>query len=166
MLINKAQSWGGGGGGSDFIPILWMGFREVNSPQTHKLVIIAGLLLCAIAIRLFLLFLWVTNSQCAYLELTGCAKLLQSCLTLCNTTVAHQTPLSMEFSRQEHWNGLSFPSPGDLADRGIKPGSPALQMDSLPSEAPGKPSQQPHEQGASIIIPILHTRRPRHSDMK
>ena len=46
-------------------------------------------------------------------------------------TVAHQAPLSMEFSRQEYWSGLPFPSPGDLPDPGIEPGSPALQKDSL-----------------------------------
>ena len=44
----------------------------------------------------------------------------------------------MEFSRQEYWSGLPFPSPGDLPDIGIEPGSPALQADSLPSEPPGK----------------------------
>ena len=54
-------------------------------------------------------------------------------------TLAHQAPLSMEFSRQEYWNGLPFPSPRDLLDPGIKPRSPALQADSLPSEPPGKP---------------------------
>ena len=53
-------------------------------------------------------------------------------------TVAHQAPLSMEFFRQEYWNGLPFPSPGDLPDPGIEPGSPALQADSLPSEPPWK----------------------------
>ena len=41
-------------------------------------------------------------------------------------TVAHQAPLSMEFPRQEDWNGLPFSSPGDLPDPGIKPRSPAL----------------------------------------
>jgi len=45
----------------------------------------------------------------------------------------------MGFSRQEYWSGLLFPSPGDHPDPGIKPGSPALQADSLPSERPGKP---------------------------
>ena len=45
----------------------------------------------------------------------------------------------MEFSRQEYWSGLPFPSPEDLPDSGIKPGSPALQADSVPSEPPGKP---------------------------
>ena len=53
-------------------------------------------------------------------------------------TVAFQDPLSMGFSRQEHWSGLPFPSPGDLPDPGIKPSSPALQVDSLLSEPPGK----------------------------
>ena len=54
-------------------------------------------------------------------------------------TVAYQAPPSMEFSRQEYWSGLPFPSPGDLPDPGIEPGSPALQADALPSEPPGKP---------------------------
>ena len=53
-------------------------------------------------------------------------------------TVAHQAPLSMRFSRQEHWSGLPFSSPGDLPDPGIESGSPTLQTDSLPSEQPGK----------------------------
>ena len=48
--------------------------------------------------------------------------------------VACRAPLSMEFSRQEHWSGLPFPSPGDLSDPGIEPGSPGFQADSLPSE--------------------------------
>ena len=63
----------------------------------------------------------------------------QWCLTLCDSmTVAHQTPLSMAFSRQECWSGLPFPSPGDLPNTGIESGSPALQAYTLPSEPPGK----------------------------
>ena len=54
-------------------------------------------------------------------------------------TVAHQAPLSMEFSRQEYWSGLPFPPPGDLPDPGIEPRSPALQADSLPTELLRKP---------------------------
>ena len=54
------------------------------------------------------------------------------------TVASYQAPSSMEFSRQEYWSGLPFPSPGDLPDPGIKPGSPALQADALPSEPPGK----------------------------
>ena len=54
-------------------------------------------------------------------------------------TVAHQAPLSIEFSRQEYWSGVQFLSPGDLPDLGIKPRSPALQANSLLSEPPGNP---------------------------
>ena len=54
-------------------------------------------------------------------------------------TVAYQASLSMGFSRQEYWSGLPFPSPGDLPDPGIEPGSPALEADALTSESPGKP---------------------------
>ena len=54
-------------------------------------------------------------------------------------TTAYQIPLSMGFSRQECWSGLPFPSPGDLPDPKIEPGSPTLQADALPSEPPGKP---------------------------
>ena len=56
--------------------------------------------------------------------------------------VARQAPLSMGFSRQEHWSGLSCPSPGDLPNQEIKPGSPAapsLQADSLPLSHWGSP---------------------------
>ena len=50
----------------------------------------------------------------------------------------HQVPLTMGFSKQEYWSGLACP-PGDLPNPGIEPGSPALQVDSLPAELPGKP---------------------------
>ena len=53
-------------------------------------------------------------------------------------TVAYQAPLSMRFSRQGYWSGLPFPAPGDLANPGIEPGSPALQADSLLTELQGK----------------------------
>ena len=57
------------------------------------------------------------------------------CPTLASPwSVARQAPLSMGFSRQEYWNRLPFPSPGDLPDPGIEPASPALQADSLPTE--------------------------------
>ena len=51
-------------------------------------------------------------------------------------TATCQAPLSMEFFRQEYWNWLPFPPPGDLPDPGIKPESPTLQADSLPSQNP------------------------------
>ena len=56
------------------------------------------------------------------------------CLTLATPwTVVRQAPLSMEFSRQEYWGGLSFPSPGEFPDPGIEHSSPELQADSLPT---------------------------------
>ena len=48
--------------------------------------------------------------------------------------IAHQAPLSMEFSRQEYWSGLPFPFPGGLSDLGIEHGSPALQGNPLQAE--------------------------------
>ena len=71
-----------------------------------------------------------------------------SCSVVSNSatpwTEAHQAPLFMEFSRQEYWGGLPFPSLGDLPDSGIEHGSPVLQADSLPSETPGKPIIRRH----------------------
>ena len=68
-------------------------------------------------------------------------KVTQSCPTLCDPMDIQ----SMEFSRQEHWSGFPFPSPGDLPNPGIKPVysvSPALQADSLPAKPLGKPESQ------------------------
>ena len=57
-----------------------------------------------------------------------------SCVRLCATpeTAAHQAPLSLGFSRQEHWSGLSFLFLGDISNPAIKPVAPALQVGSLP----------------------------------
>ena len=54
-------------------------------------------------------------------------------------TVARQAPLSLEFTRQEYWSGFPFPSPGDHPDIGIKPSSPALQVDYSPLCPQGSP---------------------------
>ena len=60
----------------------------------------------------------------------GGGLVTKSCSTLATPrTVGCQAPLSMGFSRQEYWNGLPFPSPGDLPDPGSEPGSPVLQAD-------------------------------------
>ena len=76
-----------------------------------------------------------------------------SCVWLFATpwTVAHQAPPSMEFSRQEYWNGLLFPSPGDLPDPGIEPGSPTLQADILLSEPPGNPMKQKYTSALEFL---------------
>ena len=62
-------------------------------------------------------------------------------------------PLSIGFSRQEHWSGVLFPSPGDLPNPGIELGSPALQADSLPAEPPGKSYY--HHPNQALLIPFL-----------
>ena len=54
-------------------------------------------------------------------------------------TVAFQASLSMGFSKQEYWSGWPFPSPEDLPNPGIEPGSPLLQADSVPFELQGSP---------------------------
>ena len=83
----------------------------------------------------------------------GGGLVAKSCRTLAILwTVAYQAPLSMGFSRQEHWGDLPFPPPGDLLDPGIKPGSPALQADSLPTELPGKPKVSCRNPGMSYTI--------------
>ena len=73
------------------------------------------------------------------------SEVAQLCMTLCDPwIVAYQVPPSMGLFRQEYWSGLPFPSPGDLPNPGIKPGSPTLQADALPSEPPGKVSAIQH----------------------
>ena len=65
-------------------------------------------------------------------------------------TVAHQAPLSMEFSMQEYRSGVPFPSPGYLSNPGIEPRSPALWTDSLAADPPGKPY-------VSLMLFVAHT---------
>ena len=65
----------------------------------------------------------------------ACGLVSESCPTfLTPWTLVCQAPLSMGFSRQQYWNGLPFPSPGNLPNPGIEPGSSALQADSSPTE--------------------------------
>ena len=81
---------------------------------------------------------WV-GFLCVACGAAGAGLVPESCLTLAAAwAVARQAPLSVGFSRQENWNELPFPSPGDLPYPGIEPGSPALQADFLLSESPGK----------------------------
>ena len=80
----------------------------------------------------------VKNNQCRQ-DLKSEMKVLSYLTLVTQWTVACQAPLCMEFPRQEYWSGWPFPSPRDLPNPGIKPRSPALQVDSLPSETPQKP---------------------------
>ena len=82
----------------------------------------------------------VTSANAVWLS-KGLREKVKLLVTLDSATPpAHRVPLSMGFSRQEYWSGLPCPSPVDLSNLGIKPRSPALQVDSLLSEPPGKPS--------------------------
>ena len=75
-----------------------------------------------------------------FLYIRVCTLVAQSCLTLCDRMDCSPPGSSvLGFSRQKYWSGLPFLSPGDLPDPRIKPRSPALRADSLPSEPPGKP---------------------------
>ena len=82
------------------------------------------------------LFLGVEGTLILVCRLTDEIRLVLS--DSCDPTdcVACRIPLSMEFSRQEYWSGLPLPSPGDLLNPGIEPGSPVLRAESLPSEPP------------------------------
>ena len=87
--------------------------------------------------RISILLLLVKKGRSDGKGVSVCVLVSQSHPALCNPwTVAGQTSLSMEFSRQENWSGLPFPSPGDLPDLGVEPESPTLQAASLPSEPP------------------------------
>ena len=71
-----------------------------------------------------------------------CVQLLRCVrLFVAPRTVARQAPLSMEFSKQEYWSGLPYPTPGDLPNPGIEPASPALAGGVFTTEPLGKPHQ-------------------------
>ena len=85
----------------------------------------------------------------------GSGLVMKSCPTLVTPwTVASQDPLSMGFSRQEYWSGLPFPFPRNLPNPEIKPGSPALQADSLLTELQGKPHHAKCQAGSQAGIKI------------
>ena len=91
----------------------------------------------------------------------------KSCPALCDPMdVAHQTPLSMGFPRQEYWSGLPFPPPGDIPEPGIEPMSPALAGGFFTIEPPGKPmsasststifaARKPFQWTLSLSLPVL-----------
>ena len=91
---------------------------------------------------------WIAETAYPQWTIIQSLKAVKDCYMLCvlsrsvvsnsatPQTVARQAPLSMGFSRQDDWSGLPCPPPGDLPNPGIEPRSPALQVDSLPSEPP------------------------------
>ena len=85
------------------------------------------------------LWSWATSKMKMLFKHESESEVAQSCPTLCDPMdCSLPAPPSMEFSRQESWNMLPFPSPGDLSNPEIEPRSPAVQADTLPSETPGK----------------------------
>ena len=101
-------------------------------------------------------YVWV----CIFVCVCVCYSVCHVQLFVTSWTVAHQNPLSIEFSRQKYWSGLPFPSPGDLPNQRIESGSPALQVDSSPSEPPGKPPL-PLESAFGPITPKTCVSSPR-----
>ena len=82
-------------------------------------------------------------------------KIAQSYLAVCDLMDYSPSGSSVHGVLQARYrSGLPFPSPGDLPNPRIKPGSPALQADSLPSEPPGKPSGPNSEGHDQIKIPM------------
>ena len=73
-------------------------------------------------------FKWLKMESSSYFLIESESEVAQSRLTLCDPMdCTCQAPSSMGFSRQDYWSGLPFPSPGDLANPGMEPRSPALQ---------------------------------------
>ena len=85
--------------------------------------------LLLLAFFVFLTQIVLENMACLHAYLFNCVRLFDTLWT-----IARQDPLSMEFSRQEYWSGLPFPSPRDLPHPRMEPGCPELQVDSLPAE--------------------------------
>ena len=96
--------------------------------------------------------LTLSSGHC-FVQLLVCPACLLSHVRFFVTpwTVTHQAPLSMGFSRQEYWSGLSCPPPKELPSLGIKPRSLALQANSLLYEPPGKPKKYKRNEAASRI---------------
>ena len=110
---------------------------------------------CSSISAMHLCLLMLVEDNCHYSKVS----LAQSCLNLGDPMDCSQTPLSMEFSRQEYWSGLPFPSPGDLPDRGSNSRLLCLvhwQAGSLPPVTPGEPIEY-ILRGASLVTSELDT---------
>ena len=97
---------------------------------------------------------WMKTTLSLFPYMCVCVCLCARTCVLCHVwlfmtpwTAVHQAPLSMEFSRQEYWSGLPFPTPGDLSDPGIEPMSPVSPVMAdgfFTTEPPGKPHTHTH----------------------
>ena len=97
---------------------------------------------------------YLTSIIVAYSSITeGEGEVAQLCPTLCDPVDCNLLGFSVHgILQQEYWSGLPFPSPGDLPDPGIEPGSPALEADALTSEPPGSTRAQLGLVTAHLII--------------
>ena len=100
------------------------------------------------------LWVWVYDLIYMCVYVCVCTRSVMSDSAI-SWTVVYKAPLSMGFTRQEYRSGQPFPSPGDLLNPGIEPGSPALQAGSLLCEPPGKPHYQ-YLLFSSMIIALLY----------
>ena len=87
-----------------------------------------------------------------YLTAPGLAVLLCVSCSVMSHSLQPQAPLSMAFPRQDYWSRLPFPPPGHLPDPGIAARSPALQVDSLPSEPQGNAESQFLNSGSFVAV--------------
>ena len=95
-------------------------------------------------VHLYILYYWLWSSTYTYYIISYYTLLLSCSVFATSWTVARQLLCPRGFSRQEYWSGLPCLPSGDLPDTGIKPGCPALQVDSLLSEPAGKPTASIH----------------------
>ena len=101
-----------------------------------------------------------------YAAIDCCCFVAKLCLTLCNpmNCIAHQTPLSMGFFRQEYWITLPFPSPGDLPDPRIESTSPGFAGGFFTTEPPGKCSSGSPGQKGPVEERITGVATNRHTE--
>ena len=92
---------------------------------------------CLLLVEFFFFFLIEPKILCKFQVKVKVKSLSHVRLFVTLWTIAHHSPLSIEFSKQEYWSGLPFPSPRDLPNPRIELGSPALQVFSLPTELLG-----------------------------
>ena len=134
---------------------IWCSWSESTvANQRIPLILLCGLRKAWIPIPVLPLHSPVTNLDFSFVYRLRVCKLVCVCvcaharthvhlvsrvwLFVTPRTVARQVPLSIEFSRQEYWSELPFPLTRDLSNPGIKPRSPALQVDSSPTEPAGE----------------------------
>ena len=122
----------------DSCSVLWHCIYNMRNIITHIYITLwFGRLICKIKIQTWFVFKgWLFDSGLHSSKVIYPFRLSSSFPIWVFCIFLDHAPLTMGFSRQEYWNGLPFPSPGDLPNPGIEPGSPALQAEALLSKPP------------------------------